>query len=313
MKVIFLDMDGVINHFDGFSKKEFVQLYMKNKFNEIIPTDWHPDNMKVFKQLLMFCEKYCIKIVISSSWRHIFPVSSFNECFKKHFKVTTDLVVDSIPDIEKLNRGVEIAEWLKRNTVEDFVIINDKDEMEIMYNLPKDHKYGFYKTNTTVGLTENMLSYIFSALLRREKPKVASIVVKDKQGRILMFERTKENRWKHFVPSSKKETDENIVDCAIRELKEEINLHVLSTSDLQMISEKDIFCEKYNDIPEGMIFRETLFVYRISEEQKRNIRNTEPEKHKHFEWLYPFEIINFPEKFSYGTWQSINELESKEF
>ena len=115
---------------------------------------------KCVERLNEISDKTCAKIVISSSWR-MSGLKVMQECFK-HRGITGD-VIDCTPigTIDKmfLTRGHEIDEWLSKNEVEKFVIIDDNNVGQ-----KYDKSVCFFKTNMSNGITEKIKNDIIKYL-----------------------------------------------------------------------------------------------------------------------------------------------------
>ena len=115
MKVLFLDVDGVINSvrsavaFDGY------------------PWDVDEENIKQFDHVAItlirrICRDTNCKIILSSTWRR--------SVGHKKLADALDLpVIDSTPTHMDATRGEEIAAWLRKNEVDKYVIIDDDADM----------------------------------------------------------------------------------------------------------------------------------------------------------------------------------------
>ena len=136
MKVIFLDVDGVLNSID-----DLMEYREKNNITKTILYDDIADKrLELLKQLV---EKTKAEIVISSSWRMGWIrngkpkefnkeglmyklVSRLSDYGLKHIDVTPYLYDSNI----RYYRGDEIREWLNQHPeVESFVILDDEDDM----------------------------------------------------------------------------------------------------------------------------------------------------------------------------------------
>lgn len=159
MKVIFLDVDGVLNtgRFRKILKKREGLSYEDSQFF------FDPIAMKNLSSLV---KENNAKIVISSTWRY-----DKNNPKDMYWKMLIgnlrefgleDYVIDITPDLrEKYNtiscRGYEIKEWLNNNkNIESFVIIDDDDNM---YPLMDKLAYcdEFYGLNNEVKLIANKI------------------------------------------------------------------------------------------------------------------------------------------------------------
>ena len=111
MKVIFLDVDGVLNSDEYFDK-------IRNLDIQGIEREVDIEKIKLLKKAI---DKTGAKVVLSSSWRYTKYAQYLKELLSN-----CDIYVDSTPFIEN-ERGLEIKKWLSDNQdVEDFVILDDE-------------------------------------------------------------------------------------------------------------------------------------------------------------------------------------------
>lgn len=113
MKVLFLDIDGVLNNARTEDKIQTVF----GPFTGLCPiltrrlVDWltlHPD----------------VKVVLSSSWR---LDERYDHVFTKHLNSSNIFWIDITPNLGR--RGREIASWLAKNDVERYAILDDISDM----------------------------------------------------------------------------------------------------------------------------------------------------------------------------------------
>ena len=126
MKVIFLDVDGVLNSAqDGYSIR--------------LKTDSH---LKILQYIV---KETGAKIVLSSSWRIGFTPASKN--LLARFKEYGLEIMDCTPEMSDLCRGDEIRKWLNDTdyTVENFVILDDEA------NMAEFAETNLVQTDTNVG------------------------------------------------------------------------------------------------------------------------------------------------------------------
>lgn len=135
MKVIFLDIDGVLN-----SKQD--------RFSWDIETDIH------FIRLKRIVDKTRAQIVLSSSWR---MGNSGRDIVHKRLQQFGMDFIDVTPIFSGQHRGREIADWLSRHEVESFVILDDEGDMDELV----DH---LVKTDMNVGLQDNDVDKAISLL-----------------------------------------------------------------------------------------------------------------------------------------------------
>lgn len=111
MKVIFLDIDGVLNSDEYFDK-------IKGKKIEGIEREIDVNKIKLLKQAV---EKTGAKVVLTSSWRY-----TRNAQYLKQLLLTYGISADSTPFLGN-KRGNEIKQWLiEHQNIENFVILDDE-------------------------------------------------------------------------------------------------------------------------------------------------------------------------------------------
>ena len=144
MKVIFLDIDGVLNHEKHY--KWLMETDEPTSLQRVYPySEFNPTSCKLLNKII---DETDAKIVLSSSWR-LDGILKLNNIFKhcgiyhKIFDVTPCLDID---------RGKEIDKWLSEHPeVTNYVILDDDTDME-EYQLPS-----FIKTNAyNDGLNEEV-------------------------------------------------------------------------------------------------------------------------------------------------------------
>lgn len=136
MKVIFLDIDGVLNSFPELT-------------NPDIPNHvWSPDVMKEFgisfdvqedkvELLNRITDATGAKIVLSSSWRKGYLADYADVVTELHNKGMKSFVLDRTPwGSEYKNRGEEIQAWYNQHEdeIESFIILDDHDDMGPVQN-----------------------------------------------------------------------------------------------------------------------------------------------------------------------------------
>jgi hypothetical protein len=118
MKVLFLDVDGVLN---------------SNRTVVASGTFSHPGNYKsrpecldwtAIRMLQSLCTTLEIKVVLSSSWR-----IGMKEDELKAFADFLGLPIIDKTKVLDRSRGWEIAEWLNRHEVENYAILDDDTDM----------------------------------------------------------------------------------------------------------------------------------------------------------------------------------------
>ena len=109
MKIIFLDIDGVLNS-------------INDKFSQTLETQSH---LSLLGELV---KKTNAKIVLSSSWRGIPSLRKLVENKMKEINAEIIGATRSLPG----TRGSEIKDWMKDKDIESFVILDDDKDMDEM-------------------------------------------------------------------------------------------------------------------------------------------------------------------------------------
>jgi hypothetical protein len=149
MKVIFLDVDGVLN-------SEVSREQERNNFDNWMEhevSEMHVNNLK------KIVDATGAQIVLSSSWRFDHPkatgrdfiVDPLMKVLDRKLKAVGLDIIDVTPDLRGKIRGAEIQDWLGRHSeVERFVILDDDVDMM------EEQKPFFVNTTFKNGLTEDL-------------------------------------------------------------------------------------------------------------------------------------------------------------
>lgn len=132
-KVIFLDIDGVLNSALSLYAGEYTKTWNINK--------------TILKAYKKFTEKHDIKTVVSSTWRE----KANGSLFEMEKIILNDsgihLKIDGMTDVLNKSRGIEIDKYIKENNVKNYAIIDDgKGFLE--YQLTK-----LVQTDISLGMT----------------------------------------------------------------------------------------------------------------------------------------------------------------
>lgn len=145
MKIIFLDIDGVLNHNAWYKSDD----YYNNNFKD---PDLDPNIIKMLNEVT---NKYDIKIVISSSWK----IDTY--CIERLRKAGLENVIDCTPNlifnipIDIYYRGMEINQYLQEHPeVDKYLILDDISDFD-----SEQLRY-FYKIDYQVGIRDVDILFI---------------------------------------------------------------------------------------------------------------------------------------------------------
>lgn len=173
MKIIFLDIDGVLNYFG--CKDKIGNMYFVND-----------EKIKILKEII---ENTNAKIVLSSTWRYGWFDLDKNEESKDRndfIKLRDKLLEFGIELYDKtpiygMYRGEEIEKWLSdKNNIDNILIIDD--------NVSDMYPYGRFvlQTSNATGLKRNQIKKCVSMLsgnkykdFKKEKEKKNKKIIDD--------------------------------------------------------------------------------------------------------------------------------------
>lgn len=113
MKVLFLDIDGVLNR-SGTQEK------LNTIFGPFTGIDW-----RLLDKFKIWCSnRPDLSIVLSSSWR---LDERYDHAFTNHLKELGINWIDTTPNLG--HRGKEIATWLDEHDVTAYAILDDMSDM----------------------------------------------------------------------------------------------------------------------------------------------------------------------------------------
>ena len=143
MKVIFLDIDGVLNHEQHY--KWLMETDEPTPMQRTYPyTEFNPESCRLLREIIW---ETGAQIVVSSSWR-LDGEARLNSLFKR-FGLPR---IYSITPCLNTERGIEIGVWLAAHPeVTNYVILDDDEDMNA------EQKPFFIKTNPYEdGLNEDV-------------------------------------------------------------------------------------------------------------------------------------------------------------
>lgn len=144
-KVIFLDIDGVLNSEELAKEIGWGGHFTEDEEATHANIKWQ---QKSVDELRSIVETTGAQIVVSSTWRRYFSVGKFEEMFAVYGWKDAP-IIDKTPTGNYANRGMEINKWLSDNKVDSYVILDDFPDF-----LPEQNSH-FVETNFEVGLTED--------------------------------------------------------------------------------------------------------------------------------------------------------------
>lgn len=127
MKIIFLDIDGVLNYYKTFLKQKLMWQLFQQEELELDPV--------MVERLATIIQATNAKIVLSSTWKlslknengKIIPKDEIGKSLIESLKQAGIEIYDITPIDRKRHRGREIKAWLLAHPeVENFIILEDE-------------------------------------------------------------------------------------------------------------------------------------------------------------------------------------------
>lgn len=118
MKVVFLDIDGVLNG---------------HEMNDHPHCKSYSINKKSVKHLNFILDETGAKIVVSSAWRYMvhggaMTLQGFEYLLRTHYVACAGRILDVTPRDEQIAlRGEQIRAWLNSHRVESYVVLDNLD------------------------------------------------------------------------------------------------------------------------------------------------------------------------------------------
>ena len=157
MKIIFLDVDGVLNTSNNILKE------YKND-NDTTSSRIHLDRDCV-NNLKEIVDRTNAQLVLSSSWRKSGFYSTTLKNLEYQLNSNGMILLDCTPILWDATRGTEIKEWLKSKSkiykIESYVILDDEEDMDDLI----DH---LVKTTYDDGLTHDLINIACDILNKKE-------------------------------------------------------------------------------------------------------------------------------------------------
>jgi hypothetical protein len=153
MKVLFLDIDGVLNSEDWFKRSR------TNGGRILVSREPYPyghiDPLSVGVLNCIVKVTGC-KIVISSTWRKSYEPEDIASILHLRGFRYTESIIGKTPSLNT-QRGDEVAAWLATHKVESFVIVDDDSDMGALSSR-------LVKTSFRTGLTVSEANRIVQML-----------------------------------------------------------------------------------------------------------------------------------------------------
>jgi hypothetical protein len=154
VRVIFLDVDGVLNNSDFFSR-------ISNADKQEL---YDPDSVETLNKIV---DQSKARLVISSTWRLLHPYTTLRAIFRRNgirgtiLDYTPELTYVEESLVKRRERGHEIQQWLDDQEVkpDGFVILDDDSDMAHL--LPS-----LVKTSFARGLQEEHIEPVLQILMK---------------------------------------------------------------------------------------------------------------------------------------------------
>ena len=139
MKVLFLDIDGVLNSSQHFKRTVELRNKTSKRGLDFRDSEWLTNiDQTCINHLKHLMNKVPdLHIVISSTWRKSHPLELFKKNLSEMLKVSPDRILDVTPSLGKNGevRGDEIQDWLNRHpSVTRFAIVDDDSDMAHLHD-----------------------------------------------------------------------------------------------------------------------------------------------------------------------------------
>lgn len=168
MKVLFLDVDGVLNSKETFLRNHAEWEASGEPTKNPRSFGWpigHLDALLI-SRLNTLCEKTECGIVLSSSWRIISDLKDFGSWLQMKGFAYPHRLIDKTPHLNltcaENGRGMEIKDWLDKNTyrnISKYVILDDDSE-----DIVNVHPKNLVHTDFVKGLTEEKVQEAIAIL-----------------------------------------------------------------------------------------------------------------------------------------------------
>lgn len=138
MKVLFLDIDGVLNS-DSFHRT------LEAGTSFIYGLELEPRALKLFEEFLLSAPE--LKIVISSSWRDTLTLEQFQEVLSPYVDAQRIIGLTS----SEVDKAPSIEAWIKEHNPSEVLILDDDTLFDLSHRLHKRQ----VKTSLGLGLRDD--------------------------------------------------------------------------------------------------------------------------------------------------------------
>lgn len=168
MKILFLDIDGVLNDFDdSHLTREERKILLNKELSSVERQQVHLDSKLILRLNHIVQETQC-KIVLSSAWRNWFNLDDIHEMFSNRgFLLERSIWIGKTDHFLGADRGIEILKFLvdrfenNEEMPESFCIVDDMSDMEPFVEQIQNR---FVQTDDRFGLSDDDAEKIISLL-----------------------------------------------------------------------------------------------------------------------------------------------------
>lgn len=159
MKILFLDVDGVLNSQETFRKRHAAYEAAKAEDAEAVLNEHafplgHLDT-DLIERLNVICERTGCHIVVSSTWRITRTPEEVAELLTQKGFRYGNVVIDRTGRNADDRRGGEIQDWLDKHPEVTHYVILDDDTADIIGDYTdKKHPNNFVHTDHKLGLQD---------------------------------------------------------------------------------------------------------------------------------------------------------------
>lgn len=152
MKIIFLDIDGVLNTHESMYRRYFNRDVCLEEEIGLERPMYHELSYYSTRLLSDIIKEVDANIVISSTWRYHWEPQEMEKIMKYFGFEHDNKVIGSTDILSGQPRGIEIQKWLDDNKhlgIENFIIIDDDSDMEHLSDklVKTENETGFLMTH----------------------------------------------------------------------------------------------------------------------------------------------------------------------